>query len=114
MLPIFDPWLTSCISADVVLASHASAQALAGRRAHRLAGLLRSAACGSALYRKLWAGCNPTRLRLGELPIARKTDLMHQFDDWVTDPALRLDALHRFASDPSRIADPFLGRYVVW
>lgn len=114
MLPPFDPWLTSLVAADVAVASHAGAQALAGRRARRLADLLRSAARGSALYRKLLAGRDPARVRLEELPIARKTELMRQFDDWIADPALRLDALRRFASDRARIADPFLDRYVVW
>ena len=46
---------------------------------------------------------------LRELPIARKADLMRDFDDWVTDPALRLDALRRFAADRSRIARPLPG-----
>jgi phenylacetate-coenzyme A ligase PaaK-like adenylate-forming protein len=114
MLPPFDPWLTSLVAADVAVASHAGAQALAGRRARRLADLLRSAARGSALYRKLLAGRDLARVCLEELPIAHKTELMRQFDDWIADPALRLDALRRFASDRARIADPFLGRYVVW
>ena len=39
---------------------------------------------------------------------------MRHFDDWVTDPELRLDALRAFTTDRSRIAEPFLGRYVVW
>ncbi|MBT2324195.1 phenylacetate--CoA ligase family protein [Variovorax paradoxus] len=114
MLPPFDPWLTSCVTLDVAAASRASEAALAGRRARRLADLLRSAARGSALYRKLLAGRDPDKLRLEELPIARKPELMRQFDEWVTDPALRLDALRRFVADRTRIADPFLGRYVVW
>ncbi|MDM0073739.1 phenylacetate--CoA ligase family protein [Variovorax sp. J2P1-59] len=114
MLPPFDPWLTSCVSADVAVASHARADALAGRRAQRLASLLGSAASGSALYRKLLAGRDPAHWRLADLPIARKAELMQQFDDWVTDPALRLDELHHFASDCSCIADAFCGRYVVW
>ncbi|MDM0110005.1 phenylacetate--CoA ligase family protein [Variovorax sp. J22R24] len=79
-----------------------------------MSSLLASAARGSALYRKLLAGRDPAHWRLGDLPIARKAELMSRFDDWVTDPTLRLDALRRFASDRSCIADPFLDRYVVW
>ncbi|MDM0078855.1 hypothetical protein QTH90_30925 [Variovorax sp. J2P1-59] len=52
--------------------------------------------------------------RLADLPIARKAELMQRFDDWVTDPTLRLDALRRFVSDRLCIAAPFLDRYVVW
>jgi phenylacetate-coenzyme A ligase PaaK-like adenylate-forming protein len=44
----------------------------------------------------------------------RKAELMARFEDWVTDPALRLDALRRFTADPKRIGEPYLGRYTVW
>lgn len=113
-LPPLDPWLSASIAADVSLASHAAAEALAGRRARRLAGLLASAMEHSALYRRALKGHDPASARLADLPIMRKADLMRQFDDWVTDPALGLVALRRFVADRTRIADPFLGRYVVW
>ena len=62
----------------------------------------------------VFQGLDPAHARLDELPVVRKAELMHAFDDWVADPALRLDALRRFTADRSRIADPFAGRYVVW
>jgi len=114
MLPPFDPWLSSRVAADVAVASHAGADALAARQARRLADLLASAVRGSALYRRLLQGGDPLGLRLDELPILSKSRLMGAFDDWVTDPALRFDALRRFTADRARIADPFLGRYAVW
>jgi len=114
MLPPFDPWLSSAVAADVASASHASANALAARRVRRLAHLLASAARRSPLYRRLLKGRDLASLRLPDLPIMRKADLMRHFDDWVTDPEVRLEALRRFIADRSRIAEPFLGRYVVW
>ncbi|MES2090994.1 MAG: AMP-binding protein [Pseudomonadota bacterium] len=114
MLPPFNPWLLSRIAADVVAASHADAEALAARQSQRLADLLASAASSSPLYRRLLKGSDPAHLQLDELPVMGKAVLMSQFDDWVTDPALHLDALRRFTADRSRIAEPFLGRYVVW
>ena len=114
MLPPFDPWLSCTVAADVVEASHAGADALAARQARRLTELLAAAARGSRLYRRLLTGRDPAGLRLEDLPIMRKADLMRQFDDWVTDPELRLDALRRFTADPARISEPFLGRDVVW
>lgn len=114
MLPPFDPWLTSRIALDVAAATHAGAQGLAERRARRLADLLRAAVRGSAFYRRRFEGLDPAHARLEDLPVVRKADLMHAFDDWVADPALRLDALRAFTADRSRIADPFAGRYVVW
>ena len=54
------------------------------------------------------------RVRLQDLPIVHKAELMHRFSDWVTDPAVTLEALQRFTADPTQIGDPFLGRYAVW
>lgn len=114
MLPPFDPWLTSRIALDAAAVPHAGAQALADRQAQRLADLLRAAVRGSAFYRRRFQGLDPSSVRLQELPVVRKAELMGAFDDWVADPALRLDALRRFTADRSRIADPFAERYVVW
>lgn len=114
MLPPFDPWLTSRIALDAAAASQAGPQGLAERQARRLTDLLRAAVRGSAFYRRRFQGLDPARARLDQLPVVHKAELMHAFDDWVADPALRLDALRRFTADRSRIADPFAGRYVVW
>ncbi len=53
-------------------------------------------------------------LELHRLPVMRKAELMDRFDDWVTDPAVRLGALRAFTADPACIGEPFLGRYTVW
>lgn len=114
MLPPFDPWLTGVVAGDVAWAGHAGADALAARRSRRLADLLAAAARGSAMYRRLLERVPLADVRLQDLPVVRKKELMRHFDDWVTDPGLRLDALRRFTADRSRIADAFLGRYTVW
>jgi phenylacetate-CoA ligase len=113
MMP-FDPWLAYQVAADTMAASRAEPAALEARRAQRLSALLAAAARGSALYGRLLKGRNLAGLALQKLPVMRKAELMGRFDEWVTDPALRLDALRRFTADPSRIGEPFLGRYVVW
>jgi phenylacetate-coenzyme A ligase PaaK-like adenylate-forming protein len=112
--PPFDPWCSASVAGDVLLASHADAASLQARRARRLALLLDRAARDSPLYRRLLRGRDAARLPLHALPIQHKADLMQRFDEWVTDPALTLDGLRGFTADPSRIADPYLGRYVVW
>jgi hypothetical protein len=43
-----------------------------------------------------------------------KPALMAQFDDWVCDPALRLDELRAFLARADTIGQPFLGSYQVW
>ncbi len=112
--PVFDLWLSGGVAADVMLAAHATARALAARRASRLASLLGAVACRSPMYQRLLAGRDPAALRLEDLPVVRKRELMKNFRDWVGDPQLRLEDLRRFVADRERIADPFLGRYVVW
>jgi phenylacetate-coenzyme A ligase PaaK-like adenylate-forming protein len=39
---------------------------------------------------------------------------MSRFDDWVTDPAIRLPDVQAFVADRTRIGEAFLGRYAVW
>lgn len=39
---------------------------------------------------------------------------MDHFDDWVTDPQLKLNELRAFTADPKRIGQPYLGKYLVW
>jgi hypothetical protein len=79
MLAPFDALLTCATATDVALASHADAAALARH---------------SALYRPLLQGHDPAAplQTLAALPVQHKAGLMRRFDDWVTDPALRLQA----------------------
>lgn len=39
---------------------------------------------------------------------------MSRFDDWVTDPQLKLDELRTFTADPHKIGATYLGKYLVW
>ena len=114
MLPPYDPWLTGGVSFDVSVAARATPAALVERRRRRLAALLRAAQQRSPRYRRLLAGRDAQRLRLQDLPVSHKRELMADFEGWVADPVLRLDDLRGFCADPKRIADPFDGRYVVW
>jgi phenylacetate-coenzyme A ligase PaaK-like adenylate-forming protein len=114
MLPAFDPWLSGSVAAEVAIASHADLDTLSALQTQRLAHLLTAAARGSCIYRRLLHGRAPAAWRLRDLPVMHKAELMHRFDEWVTDPVLKLDALRRFTADRRRIAEPFLGRYIVW
>lgn len=113
MLPTFDLMRTSLVTVDVAAASHASATMLAQWQAQRLTALL-YAARASALYRPWLNGQNLADMPLASLPVIPKAELMARFDEWVTDPEIRLDALQAFIRDPALIAKPFLGRYTVW
>lgn len=99
---------------DVAAASVADAAALKARQDRRLVELLRSAVRGSSRYRALLKGRDVQAWRLQDLPVAHKAELMADFDAWVCDPALKLEALRDFTRDAARIGEAYLGRYTVW
>lgn len=112
--PIFDPVHLLAATLDVMAGSHASPSWLASRQQQRLSQLLETACSNSALYRER-AG----RRQLGladwqSLPPVTRSELMARFGDWVTDPALDFDELRDFTANPERIAEPWLGKYMVW
>lgn len=113
MTALFDPLRLAEVAWDVACVNVASPDQLAQRQRVRLTALL-DAARAAPMYRKHLAGRASADLALAELPVAHKRTLMRHFNDWVTDPALRLPALRAFTADPQQIAQPFLGKYQVW
>lgn len=114
MSSVFDALHLQTTMLDVAAATHATPTLLAQRQQQRLVRLLEAAREGSALYRERLG-----RGRLGWADLLRtrpvhKRELMERFDDWVTDPALRLDELQQFTADPARVGESWLGRYLVW
>ncbi|WP_431273048.1 phenylacetate--CoA ligase family protein [Variovorax ureilyticus] len=114
MPPPIDPCLWGTIATDVAMVSRADGEALEARRSQRLRRLLDVARERSPYYRRVLRNRDIDRVRLEDLPVARKCELMSHFDQWVTDPGIRLDGLRGFISDASRIAEPYLGRYLAW
>jgi phenylacetate-CoA ligase len=112
--PPLDLWRSATVAADVAATSHASSAALTERQQRRLAALVASASNASPLYRRLLGGAASRNLPLQQLPIVHKAELMERFDEWCTDPAIRLDALQRFTADPANVGRPFRDRYAVW
>jgi len=90
-----------------------NAQARRDKRDARLASLLAHARARSRFLARHWNGAGPDA-PLHALPPVTRGELMAHFDDWVTDPEIRLDDVRRFVADPTRIGEAFLGRYAVW
>lgn len=99
---------------DVWLATTTVASALSARRNLRLNDTLAHALRASPFYRRHLAGCSPGHTALATLPVVTRSQLMQNFDDWVTDPALQLQPLKAHLADPQRLGQPVLGRYMVW
>jgi len=97
---------------DALARSERQANAL--RLRLRLDTLLTHARNHSPYYRRHWGDWQAGRSPWQALPPVHKRDLMAHFDDWVTDPRLKLAEIRQFLADPSRIGDDYLGRYAVW
>lgn len=108
----FDLWRSGTLALDVLAAARGTREAIERRRARRLKVLL-EAALASPLYRER-LGRRGAETPFAQLAPVTKCELMHRFDDWVADPALRLPALRDFVADPASIGRDFAGRYTVW
>ena len=113
MLPVYDPVRSAAVALDVLATSRERPDALARRQRVRLQSLVERAVRESAFYRDRLAGVDPAG-PMSVWPVTRRHELMARFGDWVTDPRLRLRDLRNFVSDPSRVGQPWLGRYIVW
>ncbi|MCW5637427.1 MAG: phenylacetate--CoA ligase family protein [Rubrivivax sp.] len=115
-LPAMDPWLWSRTLAETYAAGLDPQGVGRAQRDARLRRLLAAAAEGSPLYRERLlgraGGAAPTTLD-GVEPVS-KAELMQRFDDWATDRAITLAGAADFVADPTRLADAYLGRYLVW
>jgi len=83
-------------------------------RRRRIAEMLGHARANSTFYRRHYRNVPEDCAELQAYPPVTRARLMAHFDDWVTDPQLRLHELQAFIRDPERIAEPWLGKYSVW
>jgi putative adenylate-forming enzyme len=87
---------------------------IAARQQTRLSDLIQFARTHSPLYRKLY-GHLPSHVNdMRDLPPITKKELMANFNEWVTDPAVTRAGLEDFMADKTRVGDFYLGRYAVW
>lgn len=83
-------------------------------QSRRLEALVEHARTCSPYYRWLYAGLPAKVTDPTLLPATSKPDLMAHFDDWVTDPAVTLEAIRRdLLAHPELVGVSYLGRYHV-
>jgi phenylacetate-coenzyme A ligase PaaK-like adenylate-forming protein len=99
---------------DAWRAARGGPPAIAARRAARLDALVRHARSASRFYAEHHRGLPEGPVDLTRLPPVRKPELMARFDDWVTDAAVTRAGVEAFVTDPGRVGEDFLGRYVVY
>lgn len=118
MSAVFDAFRLGAVALEVLASGHDAPAALARRQQSRLADLLAGAARNSRFYQTHLNGIivnkhNALAL-LEALPAVGKNELMARFDDWVTDPRLKLAQLQAFTADPKRIGESYLNQYLIW
>lgn len=114
MTSVFDPLRLGAVALDVLACDRASADALAARQKSRLTKLLEAAVRGSRVYGERLRGLPFDTMVLSALPSVSRSELMERFDEWVTDPQLKLAQLSAFLADPLRIGETYHGKYLIW
>lgn len=103
---------TPQIVLDSLRAEHAGSAGIEDRQRRRLRDLVAFARTASPYFRQLYAGLPTGVAEPGRLAPVTKSGLMTHFDDWVTDPAVTLDALRRdFLADADHAGERYLGHY---
>jgi phenylacetate-coenzyme A ligase PaaK-like adenylate-forming protein len=80
----------------------------------RLTDLVRHAQAHSLFYRHHHRDALDPSLALDAFAPVDKKTLMAHFDEWVTDPRVRLEEVMRFIADPDRVGEPYAGGHAVW
>jgi phenylacetate-coenzyme A ligase PaaK-like adenylate-forming protein len=94
-------------------ALRASPARVARWQRERLDRLVRVAVARSPFFREKYRGIDLRRFELADLPPSNKEELMANFDQAVTDPAVGRKGVESFLADPSNLGRWFLGRYAV-
>jgi len=107
-------WKLLGLAWDVRRTKRGKNSAIRARQQKRLRDLVEFARVHSAFYRRLYERVAFPIDDLQNLPRVTKQDLMANFDDWVTDPAVTRSGVEAFMVDKTRVGDLYLGRYAVW
>jgi phenylacetate-coenzyme A ligase PaaK-like adenylate-forming protein len=102
----------SKVARKIGRASGLSAERIAGLRKERLRRLLQHAVT-APFFRERYRGLDLDQVELFQLPKTTKDELMANFDQAVTDPAIRRDDVEQFMADRANIGRLYLGRYCV-
>jgi phenylacetate-CoA ligase len=114
MTALFDPLLTGTLTIDALAGGITSPAGIIQRQQFRLNRLLSAALAGSPFYRKHLGNVVVGGTPLRALASVSRGELMSRFDDWVTDPKLKLAEVHKFTADTRRIGEAYLGKYMIW
>jgi phenylacetate-CoA ligase len=113
-LPPIDPWLWARTWCETQAAGLSPQGIGLAQRDARLARMLQHAACHSPLYRDRCTASAGQPPGLADFEPVDKAELMHRFDDWAADRRITRAGVEAFLEDEHRLADAYLGEYLVW
>lgn len=98
---------------DAWRATRGGRAAVLARQRARLGAQIAFARRASPYYRAHYRHVRASADTATELPVTDKRSLMHDFDAWVTDPAVRSADVRRFVEQPGLVGTRFRERYTV-
>jgi phenylacetate-coenzyme A ligase PaaK-like adenylate-forming protein len=107
-----EPLRTLRTAWDIWRTGRAGGPAIASRQRARLPELVTFARERSPYYRRLYKGLPARVTDVRQLPVVTKPELMRNFDEWVTDPAVTKEEVEAFVADESLVGSPYLGHYL--
>jgi phenylacetate-CoA ligase len=99
---------------DLRRAERGGGEAVLRRQRSRLGATIAFAKRHCAFYRERYGRILREVPDILSLPPVTKQELMENFSDWVTDPAVTREEVEAFVSAPDRIGSRYLGRYIVF
>lgn len=99
---------------DAWLAKRAGLNGLMFRQRQRWQELVSFARQHSRYYREKYRQLPADIENIQQLPHVSKPELMSHFEDWITDPDIRLGEVEAFVADKNKIGETFQGRYVIF
>lgn len=107
-------WNLLTRASEIYWTRRAGIAAVDAARRRRFDALAAYARQHSPFYRAAYRGLPERGLAPVDLPVVTKRTLMASFDDWVTDPQVRLTDVVRFLENRDHVGEPYLDRYLVW
>ncbi|MCM3598116.1 AMP-binding protein [Metabacillus idriensis] len=98
---------------DIWKMKHSKPEDILSLQQSRLADLIRYARSSSQYYAQKYGELPEHITSLEQIPPVTKSELMANFNDWVTDPAVTIESVKEFVSNMSLIGHLYLGRYMI-
>lgn len=98
---------------DIWKANRSKPEDILSRQQSRLADLISFARSNSPYYAQKYSKLPQQITSLQQIPPVTKSELMSNFNDWVTDPEVTIESVNEFVSDMSLVGQLYLGRYMV-